>query len=81
MFKHLRLELIGMVDRAKRNPGIVFLLVLLAVSIGFHYRTGRELDRLCELTGLYDGFPARPTPNRTEIDSICADRMSGDLPQ
>ncbi|MGX5802319.1 hypothetical protein ACWGS9_13825 [Bradyrhizobium sp. Arg314] len=81
MFKRLRFDLIGLADRAKSNPGILLLIVLLAISIGSHYQTGRELDRLCELTGLYDGYPAQPTPNRAEIDSICADRMSGDDPQ
>jgi len=54
------------------------LACLLALSIYGNYRTGRDLQRLCELIGPHDVGVAVPRTPREEIDNICIDHEPED---
>jgi len=48
------------------------------VAIGWHL--GKQLDRVCELSGEHDVVVANPTTDREELDNICADRLADPEP-
>jgi hypothetical protein len=53
---------------------IVLLLGLLWVSVYVNYSLGRDLRRVCELTGMHDAaFGSLRTP-RGEVGNICLHR-------
>ena len=41
-----------------------------------NYERGRDLTRVCELTGPHDVISLHPKTDREEIDSICAARLA-----
>lgn len=62
------------------NPVAWLLLALLALAECGNYRNGRDLERLCELTGAHDiSVPERYalTPAQ-KIDNICAAHQAAD---
>jgi hypothetical protein len=58
----------------------MILAAALAVAIFGNYKRGRELDRICDLTGPHDTMAAVPHTARYEIDDICINREPDDEP-
>lgn len=55
----------------------LILLVLLALSIYWHYETSEDLQRVCELTGAHDVAVIPPHSSKEELDNICVDHQPG----
>ena len=60
------------------NPTAWFLFILLVVAEYGNYRHGRELTRVCELTGPHDVASRAPKNDREELDTICINRQPDD---
>jgi hypothetical protein len=65
-------------QRALANPVAWFLFILLVVAEYGNYRHGKELTRVCELTGPHDVASRVPRNDREELDNICISRQSDD---
>jgi len=61
-----------------RDLMIAALAALLALSIWSLYRTGLDLDRVCELTGPHEFSHEHPVTPRQEIDTLCLRHASDD---
>jgi hypothetical protein len=61
-----------------RNPLAWLLLAAFAIAEYGNYQRGKELDRVCELTGPHDVWVKSPKTSREEIDKICGARESSD---
>jgi hypothetical protein len=66
-----------MEDRG-RDLVILLLLGLLAVAVYGNYSTGRDLRRVCELTGPHDAMVRNPRTPREEIGNICVGHQPDD---
>jgi hypothetical protein len=53
------------------NPLGWVLFALLLLSIYYHYRDGKDLEKVCELTGPHDVSVPNPLTTQQEITNIC----------
>jgi hypothetical protein len=65
-------------DWIMTNPVAWFLFVLLVIAEYGNYQRGKELTRVCELSGPHDVFIEHPRTDRQELDNICINRLSDD---
>jgi hypothetical protein len=61
-----------------KNPVAWVLLVFFIIAEYGNYQRGKELDRVCELSGPHDFSYSQPKNDKEEIDTICVNRQSGD---
>jgi hypothetical protein len=64
-----------------KNPSAWLLLIVFAIAEYGNYQRGKELDRICELTGEHDVSVPTPRTVRQEIDKICISRQPDDYQQ
>jgi hypothetical protein len=57
---------------------IAALAALLVLSVWSLFRTGLDLDRVCELTGPHEISHEHSVTPRQEIDTLCLDHASDD---
>ena len=63
-----------MIDWKKATPAgvwVAILVFLLIVSVHGNWRTGSDLQRVCELLGPHDVSIDHPRTAKQEIDNIC----------
>lgn len=61
-------------DRVLRNPAAWFFFALFLLAEYWNYEKGKQLDRVCELTGPHEAVVAKPTTDREELGNICLSR-------
>ena len=61
-----------------KNPFAWLLLIAFIIAEYGNYQRGKELDRICELSGPHDVSVKKPTTPREEIDNICISRQPDD---
>ena len=65
-------------DTFQKNVVAWFLFALLLIAAYGNYQRGKELDRVCELSGPHVGVFSSPKNDKEELDSICVARQSGE---